>query len=134
MARKSSKKDQAVTVAEAKAKIAEAKGRQAGKNNGKGKDVAPVVVAQAPAPAKVEQAKIACPCGCGTVRAGKGIFGTGHDGRLVGWILAVESGEDKRINKIPADRLDIAKDAHGRWVTAGRPGEQHHPKIKALFA
>ena len=76
---------------------------------------------------------VGCPCGCGFVSKGKGIFGTGHDGRVAGWLLALVSGQEKRIAKIPKDREQIAKEAHRRWLAAGQPGGTSHPKVRELF-
>lgn len=135
--------DKLVAQAEAaKAKIKEAKAKQAGKN--KGQAPAPVLVKDKPKveakkvtkPAKdaAPATKIGCPCGCGATAEGKGIFLPGHDGRLCGWILALDSGDDKRIEKkVPGDRLALATKAHQAWVKAGRPGGSSHPKVRALF-
>ncbi len=81
-----------------------------------------------------KEAKKPCPCGCGGMAPGdKGLFLPGHDGRVCGWLLAVASGNDKRIAKIPEDRLAFAKDTHKRWNKAGQPGGTSHPKVRALF-
>jgi hypothetical protein len=148
MAEAKEKRERETKMTEAKEKISAARAEQAGKGkNGKGKTPAVVLVQdKVKNETKVNKVetkkaakdagksdKISCPCGCGVTAEGRGIFLPGHDGRLVGWLLAVASGEEKRINKIPADRKALAVDAHARWVKAGRPGEQHHPKVRSLF-
>lgn len=68
-----------------------------------------------------------CPCGCGE-KPRKGVFVAGHDGRLSGWLRAIDRGDKK-----PGDFPPHVADAHRKWTKAGKPGGKH-PHVRQLFA
>lgn len=67
------------------------------------------------------------PCRCGCGRETNSAFAPGHDGRVCGWVLAIERG--KKANS-PSQR--DARRWHAAWVAAGKPGGTTHPKVKEL--
>jgi len=68
-----------------------------------------------------------CPCGCGKKpKTKKGIFWSGHDGRVSGWIRQIEK-EEKTIADFPT-----INDLYAAWVRAGKPGG-NRPRLAAIF-
>jgi len=68
-----------------------------------------------------------CPCGCGKKpKTEEGIFWSGHDGRVSGWVRQIEK-EEKTIADFPT-----INDLYAAWVRAGKPGG-NHPRLAAIF-
>jgi hypothetical protein len=69
-----------------------------------------------------------CGCGCGNqTKSHRAVFLPGHDGRLASMVLKLERGEIDE-HDVPLDTVTI----WNRWVKAGRPGGEDHPKLRDI--
>ena len=85
----------------------------------------PQAVSLNPKKGKKTQGEKKCLCGCGEMT--KSTFKIGHDGRASGQIRRVLTKKMKESELDPGIRGLMKK-----WVKAGKPGGEMHPKLKDL--